>query len=426
MRRKGSRGSVLWCQYIGGILTMIVLSLIVSGCAKKPKPLTRPSLDAPMSFEVAMRMISFDIFAQISNQQKPQKKSLLEKIGDQQNRDENKKSITFATDAVMNADTGEEIELSNQVHKIIATTAANSFPNYSVVEMTSDSINQADFVVIGIVKQEGYNNQDKKLLRFYLSAVDMKTSQVKAHAEVWIANQDLKLQPTPLYSDSPMFIRDDRSEKTIATAQANTGESVDTEYFSTMETNALLAEASKAYDGGDYRLAVDLFGKAAVREDGQVMKTYAGLYQAYIKLGQPAEAEEAFAKLAEIGIKNGTLSVKFLFQVNDTSFFGQPEELTEYEIWLRQIAGKIVESQSCVEISGHASNSGRAEYNKKLSDKRAHKIQKQLLGVSAGIAKKTVAVGRGFEENIVGTGTDDSRDAIDRRVEFRVVDCDKL
>lgn len=423
MRRKGSKGSI-FLQYLC-VLIIVMLGLVASGCAKKPKPLTRPSLDAPMSFEVAMRMIAFDIFAQISNQQKPPKKTFLEKIGDQQIKDESKKSLTFATDAVMNADTGEEIELTNQVHKIVAATAANSFPNFSVVEMTSDSINQANYVILGSIKQEEYT-QGKKLPRLYLSAVDMKTSQVKAHAEVWFSNPDMKLQPTPLYSDSPMFIRDDRSEKIIATAQANSGETVDTEYFSTMATNALLAEASKAYDGENYQLAVDLFGKAASRDDGQVMKTYAGLYQAHIKLRQMAEAEEAFAKLAEIGIKNGTLSVKFLFQVNDTSFFGQPEELAEYEIWLRQIAAKIFESQTCVEISGHASHSGRAEYNIKLSDKRAHRIQKQLLGFSPGIAKKTVAVGRGFEENIVGTGTDDSRDAIDRRVEFRVIDCDGL
>ena len=79
-----------------------------------------------------------------------------------------------------------------------------------------------------------------------------------------------------------------------------------------------------------------------------------------------------------------------------------------------------------MEISGHASRSGKAEYNKKLSERRAQKIRKRLQEVSPAIAKKTVAVGRGFEENIVGTGSDDIRDAIDRRVEFKVLDCGKM
>jgi outer membrane protein OmpA-like peptidoglycan-associated protein len=33
------------------------------------------------------------------------------------------------------------------------------------------------------------------------------------------------------------------------------------------------------------------------------------------------------------------------------------------------------------------------------------------------------SVGMGFRENIVGSGTDDLRDALDRRVEFKVRSC---
>lgn len=411
MNGSGKKLSKLRQGCVAAILIVIATSLIGTGCARKKLLLDRPNLDTPMSFEVAVRMISFDLFAQISNEQKPARK---------------KTPIIFATDVVMNADTGEEIELNGKINDIVKMTATNSFPNFSVVEMNSENIDQASFVIIGVIKQEVYNDQATRLPRLFLSAVDMKSSQVKAHSEVWISNQDLQLQPTPLYSDSPMFIKDNRAEKVIETATAVPGAAVDKDYFSTLATNGLLAEASKAYDSGNYQLAAELFASAAERVDGQVMKTYAGLYQAHFKLKQLSEAEDAFAKLAELGIQNGTLSVKFLFQVNDTSFFGQPEEITEYDIWLRQIAKQIVESQACVEISGHASRSGSADYNKKLSDKRAHRIQKRLLQVSPAIGKKTSAIGRGFEENIVGTGTDDIRDTIDRRVEFRVLDCNTL
>ena len=417
-------------------LIIAVVSALCTGCAR-PKPLARPDLGTPSAFDVAVRMISFDLFAQISNQQKltaapelpiflTDPNAQLRKSSFQRQPSAGSVSTTFMTDVIMNADTGEEIELNKQILEIIQLTATNSFPSFSVVEMNSENINQANYMIIGVIKYETYNNQPIKLPHLFLSAVDMRTSQVMSHSEVWISNQDLKFQPTPLYSDSPMFMKDPRAEKVIATAKATSGTVVDQIYVSSMATNGLLTEASTAYNSGNYPLAAELFNKAAKRDDGQVMKTYAGLYQAYFKLQQLPEAEEAFAKLAEIGIKNGNLSVKFLFNVGDTSFFGQSAEITEYDIWLRRIAKKIIESQSCVEISGHASRTGSADFNKKLSDKRAHTIQKRLLEASPLIAQRTSAVGRGFEQNIVGSGTDDIRDSIDRRVEFKVLDCNKL
>ena len=39
------------------------------------------------------------------------------------------------------------------------------------------------------------------------------------------------------------------------------------------------------------------------------------------------------------------------------------------------------------------------------------------------IIKKSETIGRGFRENIVGTGTDDITDEIDRRVEFKFSNC---
>lgn len=414
----------------GFLLVGLVALTLLSGCAR---PIERPLMDTPLSFEVAIRMITFDLFAQIKNQQSAHGNAPVALVSNAVSQLKNKQQygsrfapVSFAIDAVINADTGEEIELNNRIREIVTATAGKSFPNFSVMEMNTDTINQADYVIIGVIKEEIYNNQPDKFPRLFLSAVNMKNGQVNAHSEVWISLQDMKFEPTALYSDSPMFVKDARTEKVIQTAKADAGSVVDREYIATVETNGLLAEASKAYGSGDYQLAVELFEKAAAREDGQVMKTYAGLYQSYYKLNQLAEAEHAFAQLTAIGIENGNLSVKFLFQVDDTSFFGQPEEISEYRIWLRQIAKQIADSDSCIEISGHASRSGSATYNKRLSDRRARMIQNRLMEVTPSIAQKTVAVGRGFENNIVGSGTDDIRDSIDRRVEFRVMDCQTI
>jgi len=36
---------------------------------------------------------------------------------------------------------------------------------------------------------------------------------------------------------------------------------------------------------------------------------------------------------------------------------------------------------------------------------------------------RMIATGRGYKENLVGTGKDDASDALDRRVEFKVIGC---
>ena len=54
---------------------------------------------------------------------------------------------------------------------------------------------------------------------------------------------------------------------------------------------------------------------------------------------------------------------------------------------------------------------------------RAVSIQRRLEGYNADINGKLQSVGMGFRENIVGSGTDDLRDAPDRRVEFKVNPC---
>ncbi|MEZ5478207.1 MAG: hypothetical protein R3E95_12200 [Thiolinea sp.] len=41
----------------------------------------------------------------------------------------------------------------------------------------------------------------------------------------------------------------------------------------------------------------------------------------------------------------------------------------------------------------------------------------------SGSAARIRTAGKGFSENIAGTGSDDLRDAVDRRVEFRRIPC---
>ena len=82
-----------------------------------------------------------------------------------------------------------------------------------------------------------------------------------------------------------------------------------------------------------------------------------------------------------------------------------------------------VTAGSCMMIVGHTSKSGPAAVNDALSLKRAATIKQKLAVEQPVLGAKTTAEGMGFRQNIVGSGTDNSFDVLDRRVEFKIVPC---
>jgi len=140
-------------------------------------------------------------------------------------------------------------------------------------------------------------------------------------------------------------------------------------------------------------------------------------------LGDIAGAESAFAKLVAVGVENHNISTKFLFSVDSTEFSADQDLRKQYAIWVRQIAEYFGTNTRCINVIGHSSRTGSAEYNDRLSLLRARRIRKSMGSYSSAVLERSKAIGKGFRENIVGSGTDDARDAFDRRVEFALVDC---
>jgi len=83
----------------------------------------------------------------------------------------------------------------------------------------------------------------------------------------------------------------------------------------------------------------------------------------------------------------------------------------------------VAASTVCLSVVGNTSHSGPEQLNEQLSLQRAQVIQRRIELLAPQTASRLSSVGMGWRENIVGTGTDDLRDAVDRRVEFRVRAC---
>ena len=162
---------------------------------------------------------------------------------------------------------------------------------------------------------------------------------------------------------------------------------------------------------------------AEARSDGKILKTYSGLYVTHLKLGNVADAERTFGQLVALALAENNLSIRFLFRVNSIEFVADSRLVEQYRLWVRQLAAQLTRARTCVDVQGHSSKSGPDEYNDKLSLDRANALRRQLQAESPALAPLLRASGRGSRENLVGSGSDDARDAIDRRVEFRIISC---
>lgn len=76
-----------------------------------------------------------------------------------------------------------------------------------------------------------------------------------------------------------------------------------------------------------------------------------------------------------------------------------------------------------MEVVGHTSATGPAVVNQRLSELRAEAIRNRLAAAQKPLAPRLVASGAGFSKLLIGTGNDDASDALDRRVEFKVLKC---
>ena len=148
-----------------------------------------------------------------------------------------------------------------------------------------------------------------------------------------------------------------------------------------------------------------------------------GTYLANAKLGRRDDAVDAFGDLVDYGLSTEQLSVRLLFRPGSTQFIDNPQTTEPYPMWLSQIATRVRQKNACLEIVGHTSRTGPPSLNERLSVLRAQFIMDLLLTGMPDGRSRMIASGRGFRDNLVGTGKDDASDALDRRVEFKVIGC---
>ena len=331
---------------------------------------------------------------------------------------------TIVLNPFLDVDNGQIIETSLDIEKLIISEVKSNFQNINIARISPQTLTNAKYVLNGIIAYEANKSNKIKHYKISASIIDLATNSIVTNHTVYIQSSGLNYKPTPSYQDNPMYFKGKTLQNIISSVKSSVGSKVDTDYYSFIEIKALLITAQTAYDNRKYKQAYKLFKNILKKQGGKIIETYGGLYSVAFKLGKLKEAENNFGKMVDIGMQQGTLPVKFLFKTDLTNFLNIPELKQQYNIWIKQISKYLrINSDKCIHIVGHTSTSGSYKYNKVLSKSRANNIQKRMSKIFSGIMQRSKTIGKGSDDVIIGTKPDSNENAIDRRVEFKIVDC---
>lgn len=395
------------------MLTFAVAALAIAGCAQQRG--ATANLDE-RAFDEAVNAAIDDLFAQTQKLKLPAFMAKIEqKIVPKR---------TLMIDPVLEANSSEQTAATQAIDSRIAERVAQRFPEIELLPFQPANLANAAYLLTGTMSRTGDTAAPGRGYQIDLALTDLKARSVVAQASSRARPQGVDPTPTAYYRDNPVLMRDGVVERKVATSRSQPGTPASGEYLDQLPAGMLLAEATNAYNADKVETSLALYRQALAAPGGDQVRVHIGIYLTNWKLGRLDDAEQAFGRVVALGLAKRTLGVKFLFKTNSTEFWPDPRVSSAYDFWLRQIARQATTSAACLHVVGHTSRTGGELYNDQLSQRRALYIKQRLEAESPDLGSRTRTSGMGFRQNLIGTGTDDVRDALDRRVEFKVEDCE--
>lgn len=401
---------------LAGLAASLATSLV--GCAAPPKAAPPPPPPPPpvvvteLPFEQAVAMATDALIAQT---QTAMPRGMLHGI---------------VVDPMLDAASGQQTRATQLLQTRVGERLAAQATAFELLPFQTASLARAQYLLTGtmtrVLAEGGEKGTDKSGApprRIHLALTDLKSGTVVAQS-MWLSTADgIDDTPLPYYRDSPVLVKDKVIEGYIATTAARPGEAADQTYLERVAVATVINDATTLYNAEKYQEALAQYRIAVASPAGEQLRALNGIYLSNVKLGRNAEAEQAFGKVVALGIASNQLGVKFLFNPGTTDFWSDQKISSAYPMWLRQIAREANSAKACINIVGHTSRTGSEAVNQELSVRRATAIRQRLTREAGVLDKRSKASGVGFSENIVGSGTDNAVDALDRRVEFKIVPC---
>lgn len=330
-------------------------------------------------------------------------------------------------DPLIDSSSGIQSKATRSIESRIIDLVRAKYPQFSLQPFSAANVRKSSAVLVGTltaVNSHGQATGQREAYQICLALADLKSKTIAAKGTALAQMQGLDPTPTPYFRDSPTWMRDEAIEGYINTCQtSNIGEPLQSVYSDGLIAATVINEAIAAYDHGRYAEALEFYSMALEMPAGNQLRVYNGLYLTNHKLGRKDAANQAFGKIIEYGLASKRLAVKFLFKPGTTAFWPDRKISGSYPHWLKEIAKRAAKNNSCLEITGHTSRTGAEPFNERLSQLRADYIKKRLEAEAPTLHGRTIASGAGSREILIGTGKDDTTDALDRRVAFQVHSC---
>jgi outer membrane protein OmpA-like peptidoglycan-associated protein len=329
-------------------------------------------------------------------------------------------------DPLIDGMTGARTLTSEAMGARLAKLMREQYPQFDVQPFTAANVNKQPLVLVGTFT--GVNAQRKtegarEAYRICFAMLDMKAGKILSKGLAFATPAGVDSSPLPTFRDAPAFTDDPVTLGYIRTCQGTlAGDPINALYVNRILGASQVAEAMEAYDAGRYQQALALYDVAQRGAAADQFRVYNGLYLSNVKLGRREPARAAFRKIVEHGLANQRLAVKFLFKPGAASF-ADAQGTAAYPDWIRAIADQAAAAKSCLEVVGHTSATGPEPLNERLSQLRAQQLKRQLEARTPALAARTITSGAGSRQMMVGNGRDDASDALDRRVEFKVLAC---
>jgi outer membrane protein OmpA-like peptidoglycan-associated protein len=328
-------------------------------------------------------------------------------------------------DPLIDEATGFRSAATRSMQSQIVDLVHAKYPQFEVQELTSETLARKPLALVGSLAglpADGAGVGPPEVYRIWLVLADLESGRIIAKGAARATSDGVDLTPASFDRDSPGWGRDRYVGGYLATCGGKVGDPIDPTYLEGIQAAALVRAATDAYETGAYEQALDLYTQASRTAAGDQLRVHNGLYLANRQLGRYEQAAQAFSGLVDYGLRNDRLAIRFLFKPG-TATFWPPELARPYPMWLEQLAQRTAGSGTCLEVTGHTSPTGPTALNERLSLRRAEYIAYRLQDEAPQLEGRMIANGMGSRANIVGTGSDDASDAVDRRVEFKALDC---
>lgn len=321
-------------------------------------------------------------------------------------------------DPFIDVESGYPVKVNTMISEIISQELQKRFEITG--QMEPDNLEVSEYVLNGMVTlEEKHKGQEN--YKIYGTVFEKSSGKVLAAASVRVNRFDTT--PMDIYKDSPVFMKGKNYGQYTSSVRKMPNETVETGYHDRLMIKSMLVKGDMLYEHKEYRKSLSYYMQAAGSQSGLQLEVLNGQFANLIKQSRWEEAENIYAKLIGASIaETGEIASKITFVPN--SVVPIETKVNLYNIYMKQIAKLAAGIPGCrIKIIGHCSRTGTEAYNDNLSLQRALWIQKYMASYVPEIMDKSEAIGLGFRENIVGTGTDDITDEIDRRVEFEFSQC---